>query len=232
MKQIVAGFEDFKSEWDNPKYRNQFHELSIVSENCEVAGSSMGSYSRLKKYVEFKNSTLGDYSYVSSFSVVNATDIGKFSSIAHGSFIGLWEHNMWVTTHSFYLYEGSGEFVKGYASYEKDAIRTSIGNDVWVGGNAMIRKGVKIADGAIVGAGSVVTKDVPPYAIVIGNPAKLYKYRFSPEDIDFLMETQWWNYSREDIQYLVDMKAWKDVSTFRGLVNERNGCVRPKQSES
>ena len=68
-----------------------------------------------------------------------------------------------------------------------------IGNDVWIGSHALILGGVKIGDGAVIGAGAVVTKDVPPYAVVGGVPARIIKYRFSQEIIDKLLEIKWWN---------------------------------------
>ncbi|MGE5418076.1 MAG: CatB-related O-acetyltransferase [Acidobacteriota bacterium] len=227
MPKQIACFTDYKEQWTSPNFRNQFDEMSIVSENCEISGSILGFYSRLKKFVEFRESMLGDYSYVSSFSVVNGTEIGRFSSIAHGAFIGLWEHNVWVTTHSFYLFEGSGGFVKGNTPYEADKIKTYIGNDVWIGANAVVLKGVKIGDGAIVGAGSVVTKDVPPYAIVLGSPARVHKYRCSEEDIKLFLEAKWWDLSREEIQYLVDHDAWLSIDRFKEIWNERYGKARP-----
>ena len=212
-------FDDNKSQWVDSSYNNIFDDMSIVADHCDIANSKLSYYSRLKKYVEFKNSTLGDYSYVSSFSTVNATDIGKFCSIAHSTLIGLWEHNKWVTTHSFYLFESSGGFVEGYIPYEADSIRTTIGNDVWIGGNAVIMKGVIISDGVIIGASSVVTRDVPPYAIVIGNPARIIRYRFSQEDIDYLLKIGWWDYPRRKLQILVDHGAMQSVEKLKNVVN-------------
>jgi acetyltransferase-like isoleucine patch superfamily enzyme len=212
--------ENFKADWEDPKYNNTFEPTSIISRYCEVSGSQLGFYSRLKKFVEFKNSTLGDYSYVSSFSVVNATDTGKFCSIAHGVKIGLWEHNMWVTTHSFYLFESSGNFVKGFKPYEADHIRTSIGNDVWVGANTVIMKGIRVDDGSIIGAGSVVTRDVPPYAIMVGNPAKVLKLRFSENDVEYLLGLKWWEFSREKLQILVDNQAMTNIAQLKKVVAE------------
>jgi acetyltransferase-like isoleucine patch superfamily enzyme len=199
---------------------SQIAETAATHPDCEVVNSVLGAYSRLKRWVEFRNSTLGDYSYVSSFSVVNATDIGRFCSIAHGCFIGLWEHNTFTTTHSFYLYETSGGFVKGYEPYDRDRIRTTIGHDVWIGANATVLKGVTIGSGAIVGAGSVVTRDVEPYAIVIGNPARLHRHRFGAEDRALLLKAQWWNLPRPVLQDMVDKRVWYSLEALKEYLSD------------
>lgn len=195
-----------------------------VSPKAVVRQSRLLNYSRLKDYAEISDSTLGEYSYIAQFSIVNKTEIGKFCSIGHGAFIGLWEHDMAVSTHSFFLYETSGGFVKGYRNYEKDCITTTIGADVWVGANALILKGVTIGDGAIVGGSAVVTKDVPPYAIAVGNPAKIVRYRFSPEDIEFLRRLRWWDLPREMIQKMVDRDSFHSIEKIRSFAAE-NGLV-------
>ena len=79
---------------------------------------------------------------------------------------------------------------------------TKIGNDVWIGANAIIQSGVTIGDGAIIGSGAVVTKDVPPYAIVVGVPAKILKYRFNKEQIKELLQLKWWNLPFDKIKNL------------------------------
>jgi len=75
-----------------------------------------------------------------------------------------------------------------------------IGNDVWIGANALILPGVTIGHGAIIGAGSIVTKSVPPYAIVSGNPAEIVKYRFTHEEINELLDLQWWDWPIEKLR--------------------------------
>ncbi len=81
---------------------------------------------------------------------------------------------------------------------------TTVGNDVWIGQDVVIKGGVKIGDGAVIGARSVVTRDVPPYAVVAGVPAKVIKYRFEQEKIDFLEKLQWWNWTPEEIYQNLD----------------------------
>ena len=78
--------------------------------------------------------------------------------------------------------------------------KTIIGNDVWIGDQCFIKAGVKVGDGAVIGAHAVVTHDVPPYAIVAGNPAKILRYRFSEEEISALLQTKWWEWSDEEIK--------------------------------
>lgn len=80
----------------------------------------------------------------------------------------------------------------------------NIGNDVWVGQNATILSGVTIGNGAVIGAGSIVTKNVPSYAIVVGNPARIIRYRFTPELIESFEEIKWWDFSDDKIESLLD----------------------------
>ena len=106
-------FQNFKDQWSDAKFNNTFADSSVVCRDVEIKDSTLGHYSRLKPFTEFRSSVLGDYSALSSYSIVNASVIGKYTSIGPGVFIGLWEHNQWVSTHPFYLTESQGEFVKG-----------------------------------------------------------------------------------------------------------------------
>jgi len=198
---------------------NSLDSFAKISPMANVENSILGTYARVKDYAELRESTLDDYSYISQHSLVNKTIIKKFCSIGPGCYIGLWEHDSDVSTHSFYLYEHSGHFVKGYTSYAKDSIETYIGNDVWVGANTVILKGVTIGNGAIIGAGSVLTKDIPPYAIAAGNPAKIIKYRYEPSEIAWLEQLKWWDFSRDEIQNIVDQGGFKDFQLFKTILN-------------
>ncbi|MHA8054508.1 DapH/DapD/GlmU-related protein [Aquirufa nivalisilvae] len=185
-----------------------------IDANARIRNSILKSYSRLKHYSEIIDSELGDYSYISQFSIVNKTIIGKFCSIANNVSIGLWQHDIDVTTHTFHLYESSGGFVEGYKNFKMDEVLTTIGNDVWIGSNSVILKGVHIGNGAIIGAGSIVTKDVDPYAIVIGQPAKVHKYRFDKKIIHLFEKTEWWNSPRIQLIDMIDKGCFNNIDLF------------------
>lgn len=138
---------------------------------------------------------LGDYSYISGpRSYVEAARIGKFCSIARQVVIGVSDHDIAaVTTHPFRVSPEYGGLVKRVRSFTQKP-PPIIGNDVWIGMNSVIMRGVIIGNGAVVAANSVVTKDIPPYAIFGGIPAKLIKNRFSTEIAQSIQRTEWWNW--------------------------------------
>ena len=97
--------------------------------------------------------------------------------------------------------------------FEEFKAQIEIGNDVWIGDSAIIMDGVKIGDGSIIAAGAVVTKDVPPYAIVGGVPAKIIRYRFDEDDINFLLELSWWEKDKKWIKE--NAEKFSDIRNFR-----------------
>lgn len=157
---------------------------------------------------------LGDYSYIAKNSSVSNCVIGKFCSIGPNFCCGLGIHptNGVSTAPMFY----STAKQNGLSLCEKRKVeeskQTIIGNDVFIGANVTILDGVKVGDGAVIGAGAVVTKDIPPYAIAVGVPAKVVKYRFDEITIRGLLEKQWWNGSEEDLNK-VERNFW-DVEAF------------------
>ena len=142
----------------------------------------------------------------------NKTIIGSFVSIGHNVRIGHGNHPTNYLSSSPYLYFNRlGYKAKSMPSHEEwDTLdQIIIGNDVWIGDNVWVKNGVTIGDGAIVGACSVVTHDIPPYAIVVGNPAKVLKYRFSEEIISDLLTLKWWDLSDNIIKTL----QYDDINT-------------------
>ena len=161
--------------------------------------SLLGKFNVIFKNVMINNSVIGDHTFIQKDSFLNDADIGKFCSIAMGVQIGLAQHAMsHVSSHpAFYLL--NTPLVKTFSKSDLFSTmrRTIIGHDVWIGQNAMIMSGVKVGTGAIIGAGCVVTKDVPDYAIVTGVPAKIARFRFEENIITGLVKTKWWNMSDE-----------------------------------
>ncbi|HGY5131899.1 MAG: CatB-related O-acetyltransferase [Citrobacter sp.] len=163
-------------------------------------------------------SSVGAFSFPTCYFPGNV-NIGRFCSIASNVKIMGGNHPMnRFTTH---MLTYNGEFDK-YAANEfgqnwvlKPFItkpkNTTIGNDVWIGNDVVLKGGISIGDGAVVAANSVVTKDVPPYAIVAGVPAKIIKYRFESDIIEQLLKIKWWNYNYTD---LPDNSKCDDIINF------------------
>lgn len=166
----------------------------------------MPSLELSKRYPQYKigQGTYGDL-IVRIWSKDTNLIIGSYTSFAAGVKVILGgEHRTdWVTTYPFNVLWESSKHITGHPKTKGDVI---IGNDVWIGTEALILSGVTIGDGAVVGARSVVAKDVPPYAIVVGNPAKIVKYRFDENVIARLLATQWWYWDDNKLE-----KAMPDI---------------------
>jgi chloramphenicol O-acetyltransferase type B len=140
--------------------------------------------------------------------------IGSFCSIAiEVAIFGGGEHRTdWVST--FPLRIAFDDPMAEKDGHPGSKGHTVIGNDVWIGYRAVILSGVTIGDGAVIGAGSVVASNVPPYAIVAGNPAKVIKYRFTPEIIEKLIDIKWWDWDIEKIKSNVHLICAPNIEEF------------------
>lgn len=136
--------------------------------------------------------SIGDYSYINRNSSIEKCSIGKFCSISEGVKINPVEHN--------YRLRSTHPVLGNNGHYGQENEPVEIGNDVLISLNAIILSGVKISDGAVIGAGAVVTKDIPPYAIVAGVPARVIKFRFEQAEIDKLEQMKWWDWPMEKIR--------------------------------
>jgi acetyltransferase-like isoleucine patch superfamily enzyme len=160
----------------------------------------------------------GAFSYGNVGAVLYSADVGRYCSIAHEVMVGPTEHPVdWISSHCF-VFNDRGTF--GHSSDFQDIVssnsfvannaRTTIGNDVWIGYRAFMRRGVVVGNGAIIAANATVVKDVEPYTIVGGSPAKVIRKRFDDVTIKRLQTLQWWDYSM-DRQILGDLD-YADVS--------------------
>lgn len=157
--------------------------------------------------------TMGRYSYMGKNNSVTNADIGSFCSIASYCAIGGGAHDLDAISTSPVFQEGRNIFGMNLGHLRsKLNEKVIIGNDVWIGENVFINDGITIGNGAVIGAHSVVTHDVPDYAIVVGAPAKVIRYRFGEEDIKRLQELKWWNWSDEKIKN-------KDFSSLDSLLS-------------
>ena len=177
-------------------FQTSISKLSLIDNK-----SSFHITTHIYRFAHIVNSNIGKYTYIGIGSKIIHTEIGNFCSIASDVNIGLEEHTLQNISTSPIFTESHN--ATGYSWTKEDVFipfkRTYIGNDVWIGFRALIKSGIKIGNGAVIAAGAVVTKDVPPYAIVGGVPAKIIKYRFSEDIIDELQKSQWWNLPDEII---------------------------------
>lgn len=150
--------------------------------------------------------------------------IGNFCSISSGlKFTFYGKHNyQWVSTYPFFAFYDKWKYDNGKTNYNSGVLDDSsfqpapivIENDVWIASNVTVKEGVKINNGVVVAMGSLVSKDVPPYAIVGGNPAKIIKYRFSEEQIGELLKIEWWNWADEKIINFLPLILSENIDSF------------------
>ena len=194
------------------------HETTTVYSNVNIVNSDVGKYcsvgdnskidnSVLRENVRIDrnnlilNSSIGRHSYTGSNTKIIKTEVGAFCSISWNVSIGGGNHDYeQFTTHSF-LYDDTSELRPDGVGplYDRFKDKVVIGNDVWIGAGVNVLRGVTIGNGAVVGAGAVVTKSVPEYAIVAGNPARIIKYRFTPDVVQKVNDSRWWDFSDDEI---------------------------------
>lgn len=155
--------------------------------NCHIAFSSW-----IGRGVVLVNSSVGPYSYLGGSVYLASTRVGSYCSIASGTKIGGMEHSWWWGSTSCRLSD--------HNVFSKETV---VEDDVWVGANAVVRQGIHIGRGAVVGAGSVVLKDVLPYTIVAGVPAREIRKRFSEDVIRKITETKFWQYRPKQAKKLL-----------------------------
>lgn len=175
-----------------------------IHESSRISDCYLGTYTDVGPNCGMRESSLGNYSYLAGNVNMVWTTVGNFCSIAAYTRINPGNHPTWrvTTSHATYRRKQYGldevddtEFFEWRKSHPCE-----IGHDVWIGHNVTVLAGVKIGTGACIGAGAVVTKDIPPYAIAVGVPAKVIRYRFDDKTIEHILSTEYWNWSREKLE--------------------------------
>ena len=175
--------------------------------------STFTKYTKIGYGVRLLGSHIGKYTRISKNCSLLFTSIGNFSSLAGNIQLGAGRHPLSHASTSQLFYNTNSLFNKWVKPIDyKQNLPIKIGNDVWIGSNCFIKGGITIGDGVVIGTRSVVTKDIPPYAIVAGVPAKIIRYRFGPEVIAKLMEIKWWDFTDAKIDELIDFFREPDIT--------------------
>jgi phosphonate metabolism protein (transferase hexapeptide repeat family) len=183
----------------------------FIHPTASVRDSTFGAYCEVGARTSVAESRFGDYSYVVNDSQIIYSEIGRFCSIAAQTRINPGNHPLDRVALSHFTYRSSayglGDDDPSFFDWRRSH-RVMLGNDVWVGHGAIVLPGVSIGNGAAIGAGAVVSKDVPPFAVVVGVPAKVTRHRFPPAIVAALERIAWWDWEHARLgEALADFRA-------------------------
>lgn len=179
-----------------------------------ISSSDIDKLAKLNPPYKIDNAKVGAGTYIASNSIISMAQIGKFCSIGPNFFCGWGIHPTEGISTSPMFYSTLKQNGRSLSNNDKIIERKEvmIGNDVFIGANVTVLDGYKIGDGAIIGAGAVVSKDIPPYAIAVGCPIRVVRYRFSDDNIARLLQIKWWDFENEKLQDVE--KYFFEVETF------------------
>lgn len=218
---------------DIKMFRNAVVSNSEFGDGCSVGDDTTIERCKFENNVlinrrsYINDSEIGRYSYTGINTTMNWTKLGRFCSIARNVDIGGFDHNYnRVTTMPISRFEqinsGGGKLCKVIENSEY----CEIGSDVWIAAGAIVLHKVKIGDGAVIGAGAVVTRDIPPYAIAVGVPARIVGYRCNENQIQKLLNIRWWNWPenviKENMEILINTDISDDVLEHMQTITEKN----------
>jgi virginiamycin A acetyltransferase len=195
------------SKLKNPAYNFE----SIMSYSGNMV---MGENVRLGMNYTIIDSQIGDGTYFCQNTIVSNAKIGKYCSIGPNFLCGWGIHPINGLSTSPMFYSTRKQNGTTLSEFDKVEERKEIiiGNDVFIGANVTVLDGITIGDGAVIGAGAVVSKDIPPYAVAVGCPVRILKYRFEQSQIDALLKIRWWEFTDEKLQDVE--KHFFEINTF------------------
>jgi phosphonate metabolism protein (transferase hexapeptide repeat family) len=183
-----------------------------VHPTAQISGGRLGRYTEVGARTRLRETSLDDYSYIVEDGQADDATIGKFCSIASHVRINPGNHPMERASQSHITYRASaywpGEADEAAFFARRRALPVSIGHDVWIGHGAVILPGRRIGTGAVVGAGTILTRDVAPYTIVVGNPGRVVRRRFPEAIAERLQALAWWDWDHARLRRaLPDFRA-------------------------
>lgn len=196
----------------------------LILDNTTIKDVSFGQYIEIGYNNTISESSIDDFSYTSENCQIIYSDIKKFVNIASYVRLNPGQHPMQRVTQHHMLYRremfGFGGDDESFFDWRREK-KVIVGNDVWIGHNVTVMGGVNIGNGAVIGSGAIVTKDIPPYAIAVGNPAKVIKYRFDEEIREKLLEIKWWDWDYETIKKRLN--EFNQIESFIQKYGYENG---------
>ncbi len=180
----------------------------LVHPDCEIAGSTFGAWCEIGRGSRVLNSTFGDYAYCDRYADIANCTVGRFANIAAFTRIGPTDHPWRNAAQHHFLYRSSSYWddAEDDADFfaHRESRRCTLGHDCWIGHGAIVRPEVTIGIGAVVAAGAVVTKDVAPFLIVAGAPAKPLRARFPDAITERLLRLSWWDWPHDRLRAALD----------------------------
>lgn len=183
-----------------------------IHPTARVRHSRLGAYTEVGPRTSLLETAMGDYSYVVNDGEIAYATIGKFCSVASHVRLNPGNHPMWRASQSHFTYR-AGAYWPGQEDEAaffawRRSTPVALGHDVWIGHGAVVLPGRSVGTGAVVAAGAVVTRDVPPYAVAVGNPARVARQRFAPPVAERLLALAWWDWDHERLRVaLPDFRA-------------------------
>jgi len=195
-----------------------------LESNAKIVRSKLGGNNTLGYYSCLNRTQVGRYSGFGSFSYLVDTEVGRYATIGSRVSVGGFNHPVnWLSVHEFQYRDtsriyGANVYTAADSVHQPHSLDTNLGDDVWVGDNVVILRGVKVSTGVIVGAGSVVTKDIEPYMIAVGNPARVLRPRFEPSVVKRLLELRWWELELHQLRDLNYSKVDDALNTIEDRI--------------